>query len=49
MNGNSEKLAPRVAKKSASAHKYDYVSTLLDVMRELDNEYTLNPNANVSK
>jgi hypothetical protein len=32
--------------KSSAKKGYDYVSTLLNVMRELDHEYTLNPNFN---
>ena len=38
-----------VASHSASKTHYDYVSTLLGVMRDLDQEYTLNPTANVQK
>ena len=34
---------------STSKTHYDYVSTLLGVMRDLDHEYTLNPTSNVQK
>lgn len=44
MRGNSVNGSVR-GKTSRSANKtqYDYVSALLGVMRELDNQYTLNP------
>jgi hypothetical protein len=42
----SVKASVQKSVRSVSKNNYDYVQNLLGVMRELDNEYTLNPEVN---